>query len=322
VNWMIWRLHRTHLYAGLIIIGALGVLLGVTGAVMAHDYHQALSTCAATNNCGDLRGSLFQGDGFIIDTVAATMFAPLLLGIFWGAPLIASEFEEGTQDLAWTQSVTRRRWITANIAQAFLVAAAWGGAIAALVSWWRIPENALNGALPAGAFDIQGLAPIAYAIFAMSLGIAAGVAFRRTVTAIGSTLGVFVAARVLILQFARPHYLPAATHSARLTVQNLPISPRAWLLHKGVANAAGVIVDNKGPIRGPGSWVPTGCQSIAASVDDQLSRCLAHDGYHWVLTYQPASRFWAFQGIEAAIFVVLAVFLAAFTYRKTLRSDA
>jgi hypothetical protein len=33
-----------------------------------------------------------------------------------------------------------------------------------------------------------------------------------------------------------------------------------------------------------------------------------------VVTYQPANRFWAFQGIETAIFVVLALLLAGFCF--------
>jgi ABC-type transport system involved in multi-copper enzyme maturation permease subunit len=32
--------------------------------------------------------------------------APALIGMFWGAPLIAREFETGTFRLAWTQDVT------------------------------------------------------------------------------------------------------------------------------------------------------------------------------------------------------------------------
>ena len=33
--------------------------------------------------------------------------APALIGLFFGAPLIARELETGTFRLAWTQSVTR-----------------------------------------------------------------------------------------------------------------------------------------------------------------------------------------------------------------------
>jgi ABC-type multidrug transport system ATPase subunit len=32
---------------------------------------------------------------------------PVLIGMFWGAPLVARELETGTFRLAWTQSVTR-----------------------------------------------------------------------------------------------------------------------------------------------------------------------------------------------------------------------
>jgi hypothetical protein len=45
--------------------------------------------------------------------------------MFWGAPLVASEFEAGTHDLAWTQSVTRRRWMRSNLAWALLLALLW-----------------------------------------------------------------------------------------------------------------------------------------------------------------------------------------------------
>jgi hypothetical protein len=39
--------------------------------------------------------------------VYATIGVPLLLGLFWGAPLLAKEFEDGTHSLAWTQGITR-----------------------------------------------------------------------------------------------------------------------------------------------------------------------------------------------------------------------
>jgi hypothetical protein len=40
------------------------------------------------------------------------------------------------------------------------------------------------------------------------------------------------------------------------------------------------------------------------------------------VTYQPASRFWAFQGIETGIFVVLAAVLLAVTFWVLRRRDA
>ncbi len=49
---------------------------------------------------------------------------------------------------------------------------------------------------------------------------------------------------------------------------------------------------------------------------------MAAHGFHQLTTFQPAYRFWAFQGIEAAIFVVLAAALIGFTSRRVLSRDA
>jgi hypothetical protein len=48
---------------------------------------------------------------------------------------------------------------------------------------------------------------------------------------------------------------------------------------------------------------------------------MAH-GYRGYVTYQPASRFWAFQGIETGIFVILAAILLAVTFWVLRRRDA
>lgn len=54
----------------------------------------------------------------------------------------------------------------------------------------------------------------------------------------------------------------------------------------------------------------------------QRFTCLSSHGYHTLVTYQPASRFWAFQGIEASIYIVLAAALVALAYRMVLARDA
>src|SRR5579863_7327501 len=171
---LIWRLHRQQVLFAMAALLLLTALLLVTGTTMANDYHSALATCGFTRTCGDLPSELFQGDGLIIDVVSLSIVVPLLFGLFWGAPLVAKEFEEGTQALAWTQGVTRRRWMTSNIGSALVAAVLWGAAMSLLVTWWRGPEDTLRGGRFSVAFDITGIVPIAYSIFAVALGIAAG----------------------------------------------------------------------------------------------------------------------------------------------------
>ncbi len=51
-------------------------------------------------------------------------------------------------------------------------------------------------------------------------------------------------------------------------------------------------------------------------------QCLTSHGFHQLVTYQPDSRFWAFQGMEAGIFVVLALALVGFTWWWVQSHDA
>ena len=55
----------------------------------------------------------------------------------------------------------------------------------------------------------------------------------------------------------------------------------------------------------------------------QPQACLqAASRFREYLTYQPANRYWAFQGIESGIFLVLAAGLIAVTAMVLLRRDA
>ena len=275
MTWLVWRQHRTQAIAGAAALAALAVLLLITGLQMASQYHSALAACTAAHRCANLASTLFLGSHAVGFLVIMTLGVPALLGVFWGAPLVAEELETGTSQFAWTQTITRKHWLTVKAGWILLAAAAWAGAVSALVTWWSGPDNALQlDAFKPGRFDIMGIVPVGYALFATALGIAAGAVARRTVPALAATLAVFIAARFMITELARPHYMTAIT-----TTGTSPQVP-------------------------PGSWQ------------------LAQGRSRGLITYQPASRYWAFQGIETGIFVILAAALVAITAIVVLRRDA
>ena len=72
------------------------------------------------------------------------VIAPALIGLFFGAPLIARELETGTFRLVWTQSVTRRRWLAVKLGLVGIVAMAIGGLLTWMVDWWASPLDAVN----------------------------------------------------------------------------------------------------------------------------------------------------------------------------------
>jgi hypothetical protein len=324
MTWLVWRTERVQFCVAAGILAALTVLLLVTGVQMAHQYDSALTACRAANSCGTL-SSLFLGSHAVGFLVVLTEGLPALLGLFWGAPLIAHELETGTSQFGWTQSVTRKRWFAVKTGWILLATAVCAGAVSALVTWWSGPNNALqlNRFLP-NRFDIQGIVPVGYALFAVALGIAAGVVFRRTLPALAVTLGGFTAVRLLVVFLLRPHYMAPVTATYNLASSFAP-SGSAWVVSSGILGAGAPYAGN-GPAMGIGNVVipiPPVCQGAAKEPGNgQLMACLGAHGYRASVTYQPASRFWAFQSIETGIFVALAAGLIALAAFVLLRRDA
>src|SRR6185369_15513722 len=124
MTWLVWRQHRIQLLIGAAILAVFAVLLLVTGLQMASQWHSALVACTATHSCGD-QGGLFLGNRAVGFLVITTLGAPVLAGLFWGAPLVAAELETGTSQFAWMQSITRRRWLAIKAGWMLVAAAVW-----------------------------------------------------------------------------------------------------------------------------------------------------------------------------------------------------
>jgi hypothetical protein len=333
MTWLTWRQYRAQFAVGTAIMAALCLLLLLTGLQLVSQYHTIITECASGAGNGQNSvtcsnaGGLFSGGptvGFVSLILLAT---PLLAGLFLGAPMVAAEFEAGTTQFAWMQGIPRARWVTVKAGWLLLAAAAWGGVIAAPTTWWASPTNAEHGSeFYPGRFDVLYLVPVAYAVFAMALGICAGALIRRTVPAMAVTLGGFIAARVAVTLWLRPHYLGAVTD-----VHNLPAGTRLtgsyWLISQGVRNPSGQLIagaqDQSAAFGVPVSSLPRTCAGLANPMGGLTSSCRAAlTGFRSFVTYQPASRFWVFQGIETGVFVVLAAILLAMTIVTLIRRDA
>ena len=333
MTWLTWRQYRAQFVVGTAILAALCLLLVLTGLQLISQYHTIITECASGIHNGQnggnctTGGGLFAGGptvGFVSLIVLAT---PVLAGLFLGAPMVAAEFEAGTTQFAWMQGITRVRWLAVKAGWLLLAAAAWGGVLAALTTWWASPTNAEHGSeFYPGRFDVRYLVPVAYAVFAMALGICAGALIRRTVPAMAVTLGGFIAARVAVTLWLRPHYLSAVTVTRNLTAQFQPTGSY-WLISQGERNPAGQLMPapaNQPVAFGvPISSLPKACGGLASPTGGVTASCRAAlTGFRSFVTYQPASRFWAFQGIETGVFVVLAAILLTVTAVVLIRRDA
>ena len=113
--WLTWRQFRVQALSVLVLLAGLAVTLAVTGPQL-YDLYRDGGLAACTADCAEpaeaflarvTGGSyrLLYGAG-----LAVMALLPALLGIFWGAPLVARELEPGTHRLVWTQAVGRTRW--------------------------------------------------------------------------------------------------------------------------------------------------------------------------------------------------------------------
>jgi hypothetical protein len=298
--WVTWRQHRAQLFGALGLLAALAAAAFGTHLPIQAAYHRdTLSNClpAGSRSGCDIIVRHFESQ---FDSWAAALrgvaVLPALAGLFVGAPLLARELEHETHRFAWTQGVTRRRWLLSKTAWLALATVAVACAASAIVMWWRGPFDTLEGRISPSGFDVEGVVVPAYALYALAIGVLAGLVFRRTVAAMTATLVVFAATRLIVFEFLRPRFL-APLHRIVIGTDSVP-QVGGWVL-------SDTLVD------GAGRRITAGREDLAvlhaqhAGVDPQTY--LVTLGWKRVVAYQPASRFWTFQLIEAGIFVALAV---------------
>lgn len=335
-----WLQSRTQTAVVALVVAALAVAAAITGVQLSHLYSTLVAHCSS--GCGFAISDFTSHDQFfmhLLDVVAQV--APALLGLFWGAPLLAREYETGTYRLAWTQSVSRSRWLLTRLALGALITVAVASVLTLTVTWWFRAFDHVE-ANQYGVFDRRSIVPIAYALFAFALGAVAGAVVRRTVPAMAVTLGVFVFVRIAVALWVRPHLFSPRHESvplrkagqfgfeshngAAVAITANAGGPRnAWTLSDHMVTSQGHVATfaervafvrqhcpalslppKPGAGRGP---VPDNIEAAATSCTS-----VAQHTFHIVVTYQPASLYWAFQWIEAGIFVLLALLAAAGCY--------
>jgi hypothetical protein len=326
VTWLTWRQYRMATVVTAALFAAFAALVISTGLHMAAQFHADSAACLAANDCRWPADNLVLGNGPLGFIIEFTLAVPAVLGMFIGAPLVAREIETGTGQFSWTQAVTRRRWLAVKAGWLLLAALAWGGAVGALVTWWSGPKNAAYlSTFNPGTFDVQGIMPAAYSLFAMALGIAAGTVIRRVLPALGVTLFGYFGVRLIIMGWIRQHYMTPVTAKFSIA-QDVPYLPKGafWQLAQGFLGPNGPIaLPNSDSVRVVGngfplSAVPAACHHPSTT----MLSCLSQHGYAQYLTYQPAGRYWPFQFIEAGIFVALTAALIALAFAVINRRDA
>lgn len=346
MTWLAWRQLRTPALVGALVLVAVAVLFGVTGPNLFHLFDTYVKPCHVHNDCNSVISSFLAKDRIRKTVSKLLIFFPVLLGMFWGAPLVAREMETGTFRLSWTQSVTRRRWFATRVGMAVLASMVATALLSLMITWWSRPFDSIVH-FPFGTFDQRDIVPIGYAAFTVMLGVAAGALLRRTIPAMGVTLAGFAAMRYFVTDWIRVRLESAISVTTKFgaTVSNGGQSITSsvgqglhrgdWVVSNSVVNKAGQAVlsngnigfqhlaDGKTEFLGVGvcpNTFParhlggTHVRGVGSALTKAFQQCI--DSFHLrnILTYQPAGRYWPFQWEEMAIFLLLAAILGAFSY--------
>jgi hypothetical protein len=305
-----WRQQRTETLIAAGILALLVALLVPTGLHMASVYDRdGLSTCVAhnTSDCHQAMAAFGNEFGSIRSLFPWFNLIPGAIGVLLAAPFIL-ELENGTCRLAWTQSITRRRWLVGKLGVTVAAALLAGLAMTVLMTWWRIPLDHLFGRMETQVFDFEGIVGFGYVLFALGLSLAIGAVWRRTVPALILGFAGYTVARIFVQGWLRQRYETPLTSTWPMSKGfRGPNLDRAWVLSEQPSDKAGhPWHQSLDVIQSCGGGIANGVQKIDAS-------CLARHGagYNHAV-YQPASRFWLFQGIETALFGGTAVVLIAF----------
>ncbi|GAA2794229.1 ABC transporter permease [Kribbella solani] len=346
--WLTWRQFRVQFLVIAGVVLAAGIFFAATGPGLLDDYRRLTD--------GFIKNLAFERLDPLLYRVGQVMLyaIPSVIGAFWGAPLIARELEAGTHRLAWSQSISRFRWLATKVGVTGLTAVGITGLLSFAVTWWSDP---IDDALQAGqdsntylprmfppTFSARGLVPVGYAAFAFALGVAVGLVVRRTLVALAITLAAVILIQIVTPTFIRPHllaptdkYVAATADSMRgfqlsgpdtaPQVKSMEVavdSVGAWKLYDKTVDKSGTVQNSLpdwaikcAPMAPPN---PSGAEKPTSRAD--MTACyqrLADEGYRQHVKYFTADTFWALQWREFGLFFVLALLLTGFSFWRIRR---
>jgi hypothetical protein len=313
--WVTWRQHRATLISAPSVLAAVAVFLVIFGLKVHHDY-AALVNCPLdpgqqSNACAGLFRTFNSTDWPLANTCSILMqLAPVLIGAFAGAPLLARELETGTFRFAWTQGLVRERQAIAKPALLGVTIVVLVGAFGELFSWFFQPflyTEEMNR-LTETVFDTSGIVFPAFALVSFAIGAFLGMLFRRVVPALAATLGVYLAVRLAAWGVRKYYPVAVVTGNSKLfshfQTPSLPGYP--WILSSWVT--------------GPGGQPAS--QSVANQILNGPPGASVPPGYTEWNRWIPLSHYWPMQFIEAGWLLAASIALFVATVSLVRRRAA
>ncbi len=271
--WLTWRQHRWT------IISTAVVAVVAAFALLSTDLSDGMTSTIPLSG--------FYG------LIVQTAFGAVI-GMFWGAPLIARELEERTYFVAWGQDVTPTNWLRGKLVVLGAIAVVLGICVGA-GDGYRGDQNRTWG-----MFEASPIVQIGYVLLGLGIGVLAGLLTRHTVTAMAATLVFYTMIRAILAVTVRDRYLPAERSIARWD-QTTSVPQGALQLGDGFVDTTLKSVP-----------VAEQCERFAIPSSCMRSTKSAAGTY---VDYQPIERLGTFRVMEFLVCVLIAVAAFYITFR-------
>lgn len=302
--WLTWRQQRLETLIAIGLLALVAAYLLKTGLDIASAYQRLdVAACLARDSspggCRDVTLAFGIRTASAAKAIVWLNFVPLLIGVLVAAPFVL-DLEHGTYRLGWTQSVTHGRWLAVRLGLilggAFLAAVA----LTLVMTWWNAPQDHLASRLNPNQFEFEGIVPTAYTLFAAAICLATGSLLRRAIPAIGITLVAYVALRATIGGFLRYRFLAPVTKHVSFNSGG-PGGPDVPSRADYLVNATASVPKEVMRACFGGFLNPP---PVGSPAGQHAQACISAHGVLASVIYQPGSRFWVLQGIEASIYLV------------------
>ncbi|MBB5893521.1 hypothetical protein [Kutzneria kofuensis] len=286
MTWLTWRIER-----GKVLVGAALVLVA-----------------AAVLLTMSVNGPVAMTSARVAVTIGPPAFA-VVVAVFWGAPLVAREYEQRTYLLLWSRERPATRWLALRVAHLLLPLVALTFVVTMVAQLTLHRMNATTtGFQPAPDYDLWPPMQLATVLAGFALGVLVGVLVRNVVVSMGITLVGYAALRLFVGVIARPHLLPPL----RLIDKVRPV---------GSMFVSGGYLDRDGQELSVAAVqaLCTGQHPVVAAQDQCL---VAHGIAHAYVDIQPVSRLTDLRLVEFGGYAVLAVVLFAAAWLMLRRREA
>ena len=314
--WLTWRQHRWPIVISTMITALLVLFMLVTASDLGSMAAKCL-TAVPTKECE--RSSTEPTPSHASYLMNTVVFLPVLVAVFWGVPLLAREFEQRTLPLAWSQDVSRFRWLAGKAAVMLVLVAAMGTALAASAIHLAYQYHAYTGSslFDGTQYQAGGWLPLTLAVAWLAVGIAAGAATRRVLAAIAVVGGLWIVRMVGMVQL-RPRFMTPLTVIKPFVLRKKGTDTTAFSNSNDMGLSSGSVpfVD----VHGATHSAPQVMDGWCGTADD-MNACLHDHGIVGTLIrFQPASRMGTFHLIENGMnlgLFVLALVVAWWCVKKT-----